>query len=183
MLFKINNDIMEKWRWTSPRLYILIDIIKKYEDKLEKGNIAVFKIKDLMKDFGYTDERYIRHKSFINQIKSDITLLDPYKEVIEGRLVFEIVKTRNTLEEEVCFKYVKSEGKKVSSLEAEICDKDKTIQSFCSPKYRPFYGPIENDRNDRVVKGKTSTGTEIEIDLISLPENVRKQIKEEMNNG
>lgn len=186
MLFNINKDIMEKWRWTNPRIYILIEIIKKYENKLEKGSIVVFQIEGLMKDFGYTPARHIRHKSFTQQIRSDITLLDPYKED-GGRLIFEFVKTKDRLNQEVFFKYIRPEEEKTrteSSTEPEIRDKGKIgNQSFSAPKYKPFYGPIENDRGENVIKAKTAGGREIEVDLFSLPDRIKKQIKEEINNG
>lgn len=182
MLFNINKDIMEKWRWTSPRMYILISIIKKYEDKLEKGKLIVFPILDLKKNFGYSSERNITHNSFIKQIKSDISLLDPYNSN-GGRLVFGMVKTRDrkNLTDEVYFKYIDSEEEKIeSTLKAEVKEPNKNLQPSSPGKYKPFYGPIENDRTK--LSAKTITGSEIEIDLNSLPEHVKKQFQDKLNN-
>lgn len=124
MIFDIPQSKLDEWKFTCPRLRVLNEIVKKHEIALESGKNVIFPINELMKDFGYTPDRYIRHNSFTQQIKSDITMFDPFK-LNGGRLAFGSYGHEGG-EKKVYFNYIRQQELKLT-VEAEIRDGNKNF--------------------------------------------------------
>lgn len=122
MLFDIPKNKIDEWKWNKPRMNVLIEFIKKYEPHLEEGKQIVFSLSELMKDCGYPPERYIRHNSFVNIIKSDFTLLEPFK-LNGGRLIIGFHGYEGGVRKGYC-QYMKQEILKLTT-EADVRDDNK----------------------------------------------------------